>query len=339
MRRVEVVDPALQVALARGTPSPRLVVLIPGWKSSGSVAQRSRVTENGFLTNAGNRMETVDFQPERGRRWVPTPFVWASIFFHIGIAVAFVVWPSEWRWLIGALLTNHLLIGCFGMRPRSTLLGPNITRVPPRCRGGTGIVLTFDDGPDPEVTPQVLALLDQYHAKASFFCIGERAAAFPHIVAEIVRHGHSVENHSNGHPIGFACYSIGALRREIDRAQVTLTRIAGTAPAFFRAPFGIRSPLLAPALVVIPLCYVSWTRRGYDRASRCPEAILRRLTRGLAAGDILVLHDRAASRTAAGRPVVLDLLPPLLQHIEAAGLRVLSLPLAMAHHSAIEERA
>ena len=284
-------------------------------------------------------MEMANFQPGRERRWVPTPFVRASILFHIGIAVAFVLWPSEWRWLIGALLTNHLLLGCIGMLPQSALLGSNLSRVPPGCDGGTGIVLTFDDGPDPEVTPQVLALLDQYHAKASFFCIGERAAAFPHIVAEIVRHGHSVENHSNGHPIGFACYSIGALRREIDRAQVTLTRIAGTAPAFFRAPFGIRSPLLAPALVVIPLCYVSWTRRGYDRASRCPEAILRRLTRGLAAGDILVLHDRAASRTAAGRPVVLDVLPPLLQHIEAAGLRVLSLPLAMAHHSAIEERA
>jgi len=318
---------------------PILVVLIPGWNPSESVAHRSHVIENGFPTTAGNRMEMVQIRRERGRRWLPTPFVRASIFFHIGVAVAFVAWPSEWRWFIGALLTNHLLIGCFGMRPRSTLLGPNITRVPPRCRGGTGVVLTFDDGPDPEVTPQVLALLDQYHAKASFFCIGERAATFPHIVAEIVRRGHSVENHSNRHPIGFACYSVGALRREVDRAQVTLTSIAGTAPAFFRAPFGIRSPLLAPALVVMPLGYVSWTRRGYDRASRCPAAILRRLTRGLAAGDILVLHDRAASRTRAGRPVVLDVLPALLQQIEAAGLRVLSLPLAMAHYSGLEKRA
>jgi peptidoglycan/xylan/chitin deacetylase (PgdA/CDA1 family) len=282
-------------------------------------------------------MEMAHFQPKRERLWVPTPVVRASILFHIGIAVAFVVWPSEWRWLIGALLTNHVLLGFFGMLPQSTLLGPNLTRVPSGCHGGTGIVLTFDDGPDPEVTPQVLALLDQYHAKASFFCIGQRAAALPHIVAEIVRRGHSVENHSDRHPIGFACYSVGALRREIDRAQVRLTRIAGTAPAFFRAPFGIRSPLLDPALVVMPLCYVSWTRRGYDSTSRRPEAVLRRITRGLAAGDILVLHDTAASRTAAGRPVVLEVLPPLLQQIEAAGLRVLSLPLAMAHHSAIEE--
>lgn len=310
-----------------------------GRQPAGSVALRSRVTENSVPGNAGNRMEIVGFRPERGRLWVPTPVVCASILLHVGVAVAFIIWPSEWRWWIGVLLSNHLLLACFGMWPQSTLLGANITRVPPGSHGSTGIVLTFDDGPDPEVTPQVLALLDQYRAKASFFCVAERAAAFPYIVAEIVRHGHSVENHSNRHPIGFAFYSIGALRREIDRAQVTLTGIAGTAPAFFRAPFGIRGPLLAPALAVMPLSYVSWTRRGFDSASRRPEAVLRRITRGLAAGDILVLHDTAASRTAAGRPVVLDVLPALLQQIEAAGLGVLSLPLAMAEHSAREEHA
>jgi peptidoglycan-N-acetylglucosamine deacetylase len=275
----------------------------------------------------------VPDQPEHGRLWVPTPFVLASILFHIAVAVAFVAWPSEWRWLIGALLTNHVLIGCFGMWPRSSLLGANITRVSPACHHGGCIVLTFDDGPDPEVTPEVLDVLDRFGAKASFFCIGERVALFPHIVAEIIRRGHSVENHSNRHPIGFACYSVGALRREIGRAQVTLTRIAGTPPAFFRAPFGIRSPLLAPALATLPLRYVSWTRRGYDAVTRRPEMVLRRITRGLAAGDILVLHDTAASRTAAGVPVVLDVLPPLLQQIEAAGLRALSLPLAMVEHA------
>lgn len=308
-------------------------------KPSSSVALGSHVTENAVPVNAGNRTEMVQFHRERGRLWVPTPFVRASILFHIGAAVALVARPFAWRWWIGGLLTNHLLLGGFGMWPRSSVLGANITRVSANCRGGRCIVLTFDDGPDPEVTRQVLELLDRYDAKASFFCIGERAARFPDIVAEIVRHGHSVENHSNCHPIGFACYSVGGLRREIGRAQLTLTRLAGTPPAFFRAPFGLRSPLLAPALATFPLCYVSWTRRGYDAATRRPEAVLRRITRGLAAGDILVLHDTARSRTTAGRPVVLDVLPALLQQIEAVGLRVLSLPLAMAELSVRGERS
>lgn len=278
-------------------------------------------------------------QPERGRPWVPTPVIRASVLFHIAVAVALVPWPSAWPWLIGAIFANHVLLAGLGIWPQSTSLGENISRVSPICRHGRCIVLTFDDGPDPAVTPQVLDLLDRYEAKASFFCIGERAARFPEIVAEIVRRGHSVENHSNRHPMGFAWYSVGALRREIGSAQATLTRIAGTAPTFFRAPFGIRSPLLAPAMATLPLHYVSWTRRAYDAVTRCPETILRRIMRGLAAGDILLLHDTAASCTAAGRPVVLDVLPLLLQQIEAAGLSVVSLPLAMAEHSVPSERS
>jgi peptidoglycan/xylan/chitin deacetylase (PgdA/CDA1 family) len=249
------------------------------------------------------------------------------------MAAAFAVAPSEWRWWIGALLTNHLLLSGFGMWPRSALLGRNLSRVAPGGRHGGCVVLTFDDGPDPEVTPHILDLLDRYDAKASFFCIGERAAAFPQVVAAIVRHGHSVENHSNRHRLGFACLSVGALRRDIGRAQATLTRIAGSGPRFFRAPFGLRSPLLDPALASIPLRYVSWTRRGYDRVTRSPETILHRITRGLAAGDILLLHDTSAPRTADGIPVVLAVLPPLLKRIEAAGLRAVSLPLALADHA------
>ena len=181
-----------------------------------------------------------------GRAWVPTPALRASIWFHVAVVAAVTVRPDLWLWFIGALLTNHLLLGGLGMWPRSTLLGPNLSRLPESCHQGRFVALTFDDGPDPAMTPQVLDLLDRHGAKASFFCIGERAAAFPHIVREIVRRGHSVENHSHSHPIGFACYSIGGLRREAARAQATLTEISGTPPQFLRAPFGLRSPLLDP---------------------------------------------------------------------------------------------
>lgn len=272
------------------------------------------------------------------RAWSPAPAVRASMWLHGAVAAAFVAWPSAWRWFIASLVADHLLLGCFGMWPRSSLLGPNLSRLP----GGSGsafVVLTFDDGPDPEVTPQVLKLLDRYHAKASFFCIGQRAAAFPHIVQEIVRRGHSVENHSDRHPTGFACLPPGALRREVSRAQQTLTGIAGTAPRFFRAPFGIRSPLLDPALCSIPVRYVSWTRRGFDCTSRSPDNVLRRITRGLGPGDILLLHDTAASRTPAGVPIVLEVLPQLLEQIDAAGLQVLSLPLAVPQPSVAWARA
>src|SRR5262249_9013664 len=146
------------------------------------------------------------------------------------------------------------------------------------------VALTFDDGPDPQVTPIVLDLLDRHAAKASFFCIGHRAAAHPDIVRDIVRRGHSVENHSYQHPYAFACYLPHALRREIEKTQAALQRLTGARPTFFRAPAGLRRPLLDPVMTQSQLRYVSWTRRGFDCISRDPVAVLRRLIRGLSAG-------------------------------------------------------
>jgi hypothetical protein len=74
---------------------------------------------------------------------------------------------------------------------------------------------------------------------------------------------------------------------------------------------------------------VSWTRRGYDTARRDPAGVLTRLTRGLAAGDILLLHDGNVQRAASGRAVSLEVLPPLLQRISQAGLRTVTLPQAL----------
>ncbi len=294
-------------------------------------AQRtSRPPDSSLGGNALDPAVMSDTCSHNQRSWVPAPAVCFSIWFHAVLVIAVVAVPTLWCWLLGALVFNHLLLTGFGMWPKSTLLGPNLSRLSEACHRRAFVALTFDDGPDPEVTPRILDLLDQHDAKASFFCVGKRAEAFPHIVKEIIRRGHSVENHSDSHSLGFAFYSVGALRREIRRGQAKLSQTSGTNPQFFRAPVGLRSPLLDPVVAEVPLCYVSWTRRGYDRVSRSPQKVLRRLTRGLAAGDILLLHDTGASRTALGTPVVLDVLPRLLELLEASGLRAVSLPLALA---------
>ena len=217
------------------------------------------------------------------------------------------------------------------MRPKSRLLGPNLVRLPePSVRRGE-VALTFDDGPDPRITPRLLDLLDHHGAKASFFCIGEKAAAHPAIVRDILRRGHSVENHSHRHPYAFACYGLRALRREIEAAQRTIEDIAGRPPRFFRAPVGLRSPLLDPVLARLGLDYAGWARRGYDTICDDPARVLQRLARGLAAGDVLVLHDGSSARTAAGQPVVLAVLPALLREFGARGLKAVSLPIALEH--------
>jgi peptidoglycan/xylan/chitin deacetylase (PgdA/CDA1 family) len=250
----------------------------------------------------------------------------ASLLFHVAAVTALALHPARWPWIVAALVANHVALGLIGMWPRSRLLGDNMLRLPDTAARCGEIAVTFDDGPHPEVTPAVLDILDRYGAKASFFCIGDKAAAHPDIVREIVRRGHTVENHSMRHSGVFGFFGPAALRRDIGAAQSVLGGIAGRPPLFFRAPMGIRNPMLDPVVARMGLHYVSWTRRGFDTVARDPAIVLERLTNGLAAGDILLMHDR---RSVHGEPIVLTVLPALLEKLSAAGLRPVSLTMAM----------
>ena len=257
--------------------------------------------------------------PGLPRRWRPTPLLIGAAATHLGAAAAVSVAPSTWPWAAGGIVTSHLLLATAGLWPRSSQLGPNWTRLPDGA--AREIALTIDDGPDPEVTPRVLDLLDRHGACATFFCIGERARAYPALVEAIVARGHEVANHSQRHRHTFSLSSPGMLKREIAAAQRTLTDISGIRPLFFRAPAGLRNPFLEPVLCALGLQLASWTRRGYDTRVRDARAIERRLLRGLAPRDILLVHDGHAARDAHGTPVVLDVLPTVLRAAADAHLR------------------
>lgn len=263
--------------------------------------------------------------------WRPTPVIRLSFLLHAVAGAVVLTQPALWAWAIGAVAGNHLLLTAAVFWPRGRALGANLVRLPPAAAARGEVSVTFDDGPDPEITPRVLDLLDRHQAKATFFCVGERAAAHPDIVREIVRRGHSIENHSHRHSGAFAFYGMFRLRRELESAQAVVSGITGRAPRFFRAPMGLRSPLLDPVLARCGLTYVSWTRRGLDGTHRDPGKVLQRLADKLAAGDILLLHDNGRARTRDGVPVVLAVLPELLRRIEAQGLR--SVTLAAAAHA------
>ena len=263
-------------------------------------------------------------------RWQPPLLVKASVAWHVGAGVAAAALPIEWPWAAGAVALNHALLTATGLWPRSTWLGSNWVRLPAAAVARREVAITIDDGPDPEVTPAVLDLLDAHATRATFFCIAEQASAQPTLCREIMRRGHSVQNHSQRHSHRFSMLGLRGLADEIGRAQQTLADITGQRPAFFRAPAGLRSPLLAPVLHRLDLQLVSWTRRGYDTLRREPDRVLERLTDGLAAGDILLLHDGHAARTSAGRAVVLEVLPRLLQRLDAAALRPVTLPRAVS---------
>jgi peptidoglycan/xylan/chitin deacetylase (PgdA/CDA1 family) len=154
-------------------------------------------------------------------------------------------------------------------------------------------------------------------------------AQYADLAREIVNRGHSIENHSQRHLHRFSVLGPRGMAAEIAKAQDTIAAITGERPRFFRAPAGLRSPLLEPALARLDLRLASWTRRGFDTVNPDPQSVLEKLTRHLKGGDILLLHDGHAARTQSGNPVILEVLPRLLDAVAAAGLTPVTLRSAL----------
>ena len=261
--------------------------------------------------------------------WPWPPAIRASAAWHVAAIGAGVLVPGALPWAVGAIVLNHALITGAGLTPRSSLLGPNVTRLPEAAGARREVAITIDDGPEPEVTSRVLDLLDAHGQRATFFCIAERVLAQPALAREIVARGHSIQNHTARHRHNFSFLGPRGFAAEIARAQDILTEVTGQRPTCFRAPAGLRNPFLEPVLHRLGLSLVSWTRRGFDTREGDAAKVMARLSRNLQARDILLLHDGNAARTAAGQPVLLEVLPLLLERLRADGLRAVTLPEGM----------
>lgn len=236
-----------------------------------------------------------------------------------------IVYPQQWRWAAATVLLSQLMLMAAGLWPRSSCLGANMVRLPAAAVRRGEVALTIDDGPDPQVTPQVLAILAQYGARATFFCIGERAAAHPELCLRVISAGHRIENHGARHPTLCSLSGPAGWRREVLDGQQILQRITGQTAHFYRPVAGLRNPFLDPVLHGLGLRLASWTRRGFDTRERDPAKVLQRLTHQLAAGDILLLHDGNAARTPADDAIIVTVLPQLLDAIRIRGLNPVTL--------------
>lgn len=259
------------------------------------------------------------------RNWKPTLAIKLSIVVLAICSLTTLLLPALWPWTLGIIFTNHMILTIAGLIPRTTLLGRNITRLPQEAAQRGEVAITIDDGPNPEVTPQVLDILDRRQAKATFFCIGKVAAQHPELCREIVRRGHAIENHSQSHFWFFSLLDPWTIHHEVRKAQEVLGGITGQPPRFFRAIAGLRNPELEPVLAHCGLTLCSWSRRGFDTQVNDADAVLKSLTRDLKGGDILLLHDGSAARTTQGTPVILDVLPRLLDNLAQHNLRSVTL--------------
>lgn len=263
--------------------------------------------------------------------WQPTPLIRLSVALHLSALMLVVVEPGLWRWALGGVVATHVVLTFAGLWPRSDWLGSNWTELPAAAAARNEVAMTIDDGPDPAVTPQVLDILDRYSAKATFFCVADKAARYPQLCREIMRRGHSLENHSQHHRHTFAFMGYSGFLRELQTAQDTLTAITGQRPEFFRAPAGLRNPFLDPVLHRLGLQLASWSVRGFDTRIGDSARVKKRLLRGLRAGAILLLHDGNAARTPLGTPVILEVLPDVLAAAKAADLHFVTLQQSRRH--------
>ncbi len=266
------------------------------------------------------------------RAFQPGPLHWLLAGSHAAGVASIAVQPALWPWAVGAMFGSHALNFAFALAPGSAALGPVISKLPVPAADRGEIALTFDDGPDTELTPRVLDLLDEAGARATFFCVGARARAHPHLVREITARGHAVENHAFNHSRAMGFFSVQRLVRDIGDAQKTLADITGSAPKFFRAPFGIRTPLTEPALARLGLRCVAWNIRSLDSVDGSAERVAARIVRRLAPGAIVLMHDGVEGRrrsTTARAPSVLGALPLVLATLREREWRSVTLRSAL----------
>ena len=150
--------------------------------------------------------------------------------------------------------------------------------------------MTFDDGPAPDSTPQLLDLLDKYQLKATFFVIGEKAASHPELIKKILARGHTVGNHSFSHDNLLMLRPCQRLKQEIQATQDVLAKI-GVRPLIFRPPVGITNPRLKRVLAELGLTTVNFSCRIFDQGNRRVANLAARIMARLRSGDIIMLHD------------------------------------------------
>ena len=198
--------------------------------------------------------------------------------------------------------------------------------LPVICRGTSGkmaVAITFDDGPDPLTTPLLLKLLLKRQLKATFFVTGQKAAAHPELVKEIVRQGHLVGNHSYKHSYRMLFRTCPSIVADIEAAQNVLND-CGIRPLAFRPPAGITSPRLRSALLKTGMYLVNFSCRPLDGGNRRISNIAKKVLKRIRPDDIVLLHDNRPPDEGL-IPIWLNEIELLLAGIETKGLMVLPL--------------
>jgi len=205
------------------------------------------------------------------------------------LAAASLAWVNLW---LAVIPLGVFMVLCMAAPfiPTCSFFLPVISRG--TC-GRKAVALTFDDGPDPLTTPELLRLLKKHRVSGTFFVTGHRVVRYPQLTKEIIAQGHSLANHSFHHDMLGAFRSTQTMQHEIEATQRALKDLGIVALAF-RPPMGITSPRLRRVMQKEGMFVVNFSCRAWDGGNRRIRNLSRRILKRVAANDILLLHDNLA---------------------------------------------
>jgi len=190
------------------------------------------------------------------------------------------------------------------------------------------IALTFDDGPHKEHTAQILNLLKQYDARATFFVVGSRVEKHPEIVARALDDGHEIGNHSYSHP---PFYNIGAdtLRKELTKTQDAIYQATGIRSVLFRPPGGRYNDAIVSASKEAGMLTVlwSWHQDTLDWRKPGVNAIVRTVLKNARNGDIVLMHDFVP-----GSDQTVEALKTILPELKEQGFSFVTVSELLSYH-------
>jgi peptidoglycan-N-acetylglucosamine deacetylase len=266
---------------------------------------------------AGRPSRTGDGMAAPGVQEPFSPALFAGIMAFLASGLLLIVRPELAFIPLGLFILLCVVAPFF---PGFGFFLPVISRRETDCRA---VALTFDDGPDPDVTLQLLELLRRHDAPATFFVAGARVEKHPGLIREILSRGHSLGNHSYHHdPLLMLC-SRARLREEVARTQELLSAFA-VRPLTFRPPVGITNSRLPGVLRELGLCCVTFSCRAFDRGNRRISGLAETILRKVRPGDIVLLHDVAPK----GRDGIVKWLAEaeeIISGLRGQGYRLLSL--------------
>jgi peptidoglycan-N-acetylglucosamine deacetylase len=179
------------------------------------------------------------------------------------------------------------------------------------------IAISFDDGPAIAYTPEILQVLKDNQIQAVFFCIGNRIAGNEKILQQVHAEGHIIGNHSYSHHFWFDLFSSKKMLADLQLMDETMKEVTGLSPRLFRPPYGVTNPNLGKAITRGNYIPVGWSVRSMDTVITDEDKLLKKITRSLHPGAIILFHDTSKA--------TLGILPAFIKQAAADGYEIVRL--------------